>query len=290
MGSPSCPQSCTAGCGISTFNELYYTTFTFSQPIQDANVNCGDNSTLYQTRFSINDFCNIQYVENPSSNFWSITIPQSPLVNCYPNNCGCDSCYNAINNFVILYNGSANDPNIFTFTTNVGAKYSDPFSKSGISRLVPPVLSGSHCELSNMQNDLINLYSTHTIPFIPSTQSPTGWTNLPSLGASLPCNFSYYPNSSFYFSEGKFLNGVVSSYQIRFPHLGGTGFNYSLSTNDFEIYSISNLTNTGSSDTPNQWPYPCPTGNLIYSYIGGVVTVHSASYFVGGYPTLYVYP
>jgi hypothetical protein len=54
-----------------------------------------------------------------------------------------------------------------------------------------------------------------------------------------------------------------------------------------------NLTNTGSLNINlNQYPIPCPdpSGSLIYSYIGGVATVYSASYFVGGSPTLTIDP
>jgi hypothetical protein len=74
-----------------------------------------------------------------------------------------------------------------------------------------------------------------------------------------------------------------------------TGKKYYLNTyKNLELDSISNLTNTGSFDiTPNQYPLPCPesSGSLIYSYIGGVATVYSASYFAGGVaPTLTIDP
>jgi hypothetical protein len=287
-GSPSCPQGCNAGCGTIPFNENYYKIFTFGQPIQGANTNCGDNTTIFQTQFSLNDYCGITYVENPPSNFWSITIPQSTLINCYPIDCECDTCYSVLSGYITQYNSYVNNTNTFTFTTNVGAKCTSPFGRRGISRSFPPVPSGSYCATTNIQEDIISLYSTHTIPFIPSPQSPTGWVNLPSLGASLPCDFSYYPEPQMYYSEGIFYKGAVNYFQIHYPHLGGNGFNPSLSTDDFEIYTLSNLTNTGSNDASNQYPIPCTTGNLIYRYSSSMATVYSSSYFVGGSPTLII--
>jgi len=292
IGSPSCNQPCISGCGTSAFNDNYYKYFIFSQPIQGVNANCGDNTTEFQSFFNVNDFCNIQYVENASSNFWSITIPQTSLVNCYPNNCNCDSCFNFIQNYINEYN--ANLFLSFSFTTNVGAKYQNPFTAKNINRSAPPVASGSSCIASSQTENLITLYSTHTIPFISSSQSPTGWVNLPLLGASLPCDFTSYPGSSFFSADGIFIKGSTGFYQVRFPHLGGNGFDYSLSTNDFEIYSLSNNTTTGSYDeTQYVYPLPCPDplGALIYSYIGGVATMYSSSYFwQGNTPTLNIAP
>jgi hypothetical protein len=131
----------------------------------------------------------------------------------------------------------------------------------------------------------------NTIPFIPSSTSPTGWVNLPSLGASVPCN------TSFYFKNGGNGNGTsysafVNYFQIRFPNLTGS-FNYNLSTNDFEIYALAGFGATGSYHyNINQFPLSCPdpSGSKIYSYIGGTPTVHTSSYFVGGNPTLTIDP
>ena len=132
------------------------------------------------------------------------------------------------------------------------------------------------------------------MPFVASPSSPTGWINLTSLSSSIPCDFTKYPYTPVfsYNDIGWTYSNDFNGYQVRFPNLTGS-FNYSLSTNDFEIYAITNLTNTGSSNyTPNQFPPPCPdpSGSLIYSYILGVPTVYSASYFVGGSPTLTIDP
>jgi hypothetical protein len=292
LGSPGCNQPCLGGCGSSPFNPNYYKYFSVRQPIQGINIDCGDNSTEVEFHFSANDYCNIQYVENAPSNFFSITIPQTAMINCYPNTCDCDSCYGIIQSHVDTYN--SNLSSTFSFTTNVGAKFSSPFHGNVLNRslITPP--SGSYCVESNFSENLITLYSTHTIPFISSSTSPTGWVNLPSLGDSLPCDFTPYQGFQYSYADGQWVKGAVYYYQVRFPHLGGNGFDYSLSTNDFEVYSLSNNTNTGSVDaTQGVWPVPCsdPSGSLIYSYIGGVATMHSSSYFwQGNAPTLIIDP
>jgi hypothetical protein len=83
------------------------------------------------------------------------------------------------------------------------------------------------------------------------------------------------------------------SYQIRFPNLTGS-FNYSTSTNDFEIYAWAGYGNTGSIHyTTGVSPAPCPdtSGSKIYSYIGGVATMLSSSHFWNGVtPTLVIDP
>jgi hypothetical protein len=74
-------------CPAGSTNLSYYRTFFLVVPIQSTpTANCGDNTTTFVTRFHINDYFNVQYVESPSTNNWSITIPQTPIVNCYPQN------------------------------------------------------------------------------------------------------------------------------------------------------------------------------------------------------------
>ena len=289
---PTSPVSCPAG----STNLDYYRHFTLTVPVQQsATANCGDNTVLYNYYFHINDYFSITYTNdnNPNATSWDITIPQSPMVNCYPI-LNCDSCNSQINNFINFYNQNIQNPTTFTFTTTVGSKLLYPFYSGNqvyFYQTNPPP-SGSLCFDSNLEHTF-PWYSTHTIPFIPSPSSPTGWVNLPSLSGSVPCNFNEYPEYQYFFDSGWFYKGHVFAIQARFPHLTGS-FNYSLSTNDFELYSISNLTNTGSFDiTPNQYPLLCPepSGSLIYSYIGGVATVYSASYFAGGVaPTLIIDP
>jgi hypothetical protein len=285
------PLSCPAG----GTNLSYYQYFSLAVPIQlTSTANCGDNSTINYQYFHINDYFNIQYVNdnNPNATSWEMIIPQTPMVNCYPF-LPCNNCNGIINNFVNTYNGYVQNATSFTFTTTVGAKYTNPFSWVNYiySTGGGGSASGSYC-FSNFKESYFPWYSTHTIPFISSPSSPTGWLNLTNLSSSLPCNFNEYPGRQAYTDSGWIYKGAKIGYQVRFPNLTGS-FNYSLSTNDFEIYALTNLTNTGSLDANLfQSPPLCPdpSGSLIYSYIGGVPTVYSASYFVGGSPTLVIDP
>jgi hypothetical protein len=280
-------------CPAGSTNLSYYRTFFLVVPIQSTpTANCGDNTTTFVTRFHINDYFNVQYVESPSTNNWSITIPQTPIVNCYPQN-SCDTCYNIINDFINSYNPIANDFASFTFTTTVGAKYFNPFGHSYMNQNISLSPSGSTCVPAVFLEQYYSKYSITTVPFIPSSQSPTGWVNLSTLSASIPCDLTPYVRPINLPGLQLFYGGTIAGYQVRFPNLTSS-FNYSLSTNDFEIYSLAGFGVTGSmNQTPNVNPLPCPdpTGSLIYSYIGGVATVHTASYFVGGVaPTLIIDP
>jgi hypothetical protein len=280
-------------CNSNTLGILpYYQYFQLYVPFQAPTVNCGDNSTTLQYNFSVNDYFNIQYVENVSSNFWSITIPQTSMVNCSPTGLGqCDSCFNTIQSFINTYNSSIFPS--FSFTTNVGAKFVTPVSKRWVSKNSSGGASGSYCYTSYSFFQSIPYYSINTIPFISSSQSTTGWVNLPSLGASLSCSLLPYPIATNGTAFGGSYYARFNSYQVRFPSLTGS-FDYSLSTNDFEIHALSNFGPTGSiNETPNVSPLPCPDpkGALIYSYIGGVATVYTSSHFwQGNNPILVIDP
>jgi hypothetical protein len=294
---PTTPVSCNG----TTTSYNFYKTYSVKVPVQGANANCGDNTTSYSARFHVNDTLNIQYVENPASNFWSITIPQTALTNCYPQNLGCNNCYSIIQSFINSYNSSIL-VSPFTFTTNVGAKYQVPISVLYVYQSVGGGISGSYCV--NAPNDTVNSlnsgemqwwpwYSTHTIPFVSSSN---GWINLPSLGAFIPCSdvtgsYPYTVNHSVY---GLIYAGKTNGYSVRFPHLTSSGFDYSLSTNDFEIYAEFGYGATGSNQaTQNIFPPPCPdpSSSLIYSYSASVATVYTSSYFIGGVaPTLIIDP
>jgi len=285
------PTICSAG----STNLDYYKYLSLKVPIQlNSAANCGDNTIVNVSYFHINDSLNIVYTNdnNPSALSWSITIPQTPMVNCYPNNLSCNNCYSTINNFINTYNNNLFLPP-FTFTTTVGAKKEYPFESRFISTVITtPPLSGSKCFNGNVAFNNIYYYSTHTFPFISSPSSPTGWTNLTSLNGVIPCNLTPYTPYAYHTNSGIFFSAAAYGINTRFPHLTGS-FNYSISTNDFEIYSVTNLTATGSYNvTPNVAPPPCPDplSSLIYSYIGGVATVYSASYFVGGSPILTINP
>jgi hypothetical protein len=285
------PVSCPAG---STSLD-YYRFFRLNIPIQPSpTANCGDNTVLKEYFFHFNDYFNITYTNdnNPSATSWSITIPQSAMVNCYPI-VACNTCDSVAALVTNMYNSPGGQLESFSFTTTVGAKYTNSFTSTQMYTLnLGNSISGSICYTGGVADEGIPWYSFTTIPFIQSTTSPTGWVNLPTLGGSPPCNLIPYSSSWGVFdNSGWFYRAFLSSYQVRFPNLTSS-FDYSLSTNDFEIYSYSGFGNTGSSNlslfqTP---PCPDPLGTKIYSYSASIATVHTASYFVGGNPTLIINP
>jgi len=271
---------------------LYYKIFKIRVPSQlTPTANCGDNTVTQDYLFHINDYFNVQYIENPSSNFWSISIPQSPIVNCYPAS-NCNNCNVVLQNIVNNYNAEISQNINYTFTTTVGAKYAAPFvNVYNLWQTSTPSASGSVCVTPIYISQQYNVYSATTMPFISSSQSPTGWVNLTTLEASIPCDTSFYFPTTEY-SYGFDKKAYIAAYQIRYPNLTGS-FNYSLSTNDFEIYALTGNGATGSLlQTSNVSPLPCPdpSGSKIYSYIAGVPTVYTSSYFVGGNPTLVIDP
>jgi hypothetical protein len=279
-------------CPAGSTNVNYYRYFLINVPIQGVNANCGDNTFPNQYFFHFNDYFDIQYVESPSTNTWSITIPQSLMVNCYPIS-SCDSCNSAITSYLITYNDNVNDVTLFSYTTNTGAKYADPIASSIMYRNSSSSPSGSSCYITLSSNKQYPWYNTHTTPFISSS---TGWVNLYSLQTSVPClpsASSAYP----YVINANPLKTTYEGYrlgfQVRFPNLTSS-FNYSLSTNDFEIYAFSGFGPTGSlNKTSGVFPQPCPDPNSakIYSYINGVATVYTSSHFwQGNTPTLIIDP
>jgi hypothetical protein len=282
----------------SQFNMGYFFTFNLTIPIQTGPaVNCGDNTIWHLYQFSWNDYFNIQYVE--SLNNFSITIPQTPIVNCYPP-LECDNCFSIINSSISYYNSiQPLNPTTYTFTTTVGAKYDDPFAGGvEISRNTQGAASGSVCLNPIYKKQSYSEYTTKTMPFISSSTSTTGWVNLTHLSSSIPCNFTPY-SPVYKFNYYSSFEASIVGLQVRYPHLTSS-FNYafgpgnSYSTNDFEIYALLNPQITGSLVTlSNTWPPDCPesSGSLIYRYSGSIATMYSSSYFFGGVaPTLVIDP
>ena len=103
-------------------------------------------TTGKESRFHFNDYFNFTYTNdnNPLATSWTITIPQTPIVNCYLAS-GCDTCSGWINSYVTTYNSDINQLASFIFTTNVGAKYADPVRSTRIGRTVSGGTSGSYC-------------------------------------------------------------------------------------------------------------------------------------------------
>ena len=262
------PIACTG-----TTNIDYYRYYRLKIPTQGANANCGDNTTQVDYYFHFNDYFNIVYNPQPSTNTWTITIPQTPMVNCYPSGLGCDSCSGSIDQFVYIYNSNVNSLTNYTFTTNVGAKY-NVIGRNVMNKFSTPTLSGSYCYSSTSGRNQYPWYGIHTVPFISSS---TGWVNLTSLQTAIPCITSSFPNPNNASPTYASYYGSTYGYQVRFPNLTSS-FNYSTSTNDFEIYSY---VGSGSAGTFNNIPNsPCPNSpTKIYSYIGGVATMYTSSYF-----------
>jgi hypothetical protein len=105
--------------------------------------------------------------------------------------------------------------------------------------------SGSTCVPAVFLEQYYSKYSITTVPFIPSSQSPTGWVNLSTLSATIPCDLTPYVRPINLPGLQLFYGGTIAGYQVRFPNLTSS-FNYSLSTNDFEIYAFSGFGPTGS--------------------------------------------
>ena len=261
----------------------YYQVYSITVPVQGPNANCGDNTTPERYFFHVNDYLNVLYTENAPSNYWSIKIPQTTIVNCYTLS-NCSNCYNYVNNFVTGYNNHVNNAILSTFTTYVGAKYSDPFLKHYIVQNSVGGASGPYC-LNTTTDNVITMpwYSVNTIPFIPDASNPGSWINLPSLAATLPCDFSVF------IRNGSGYSGYWGKWKVRFPNLTSS-FNYTLSTNDFQIYASSGPAYPITGGYLPSYNSSC-TGSLIYDYIGGVATMYNPSYFAGGSPpTLVVMP
>jgi hypothetical protein len=273
----------------------YYAYFRLRYPSQAPTSQCGDSTTtILGPVFNSNDYLNTVYVENPLSNFWSITIPRTPLVNCNTSPSSCSNCNTNIPNFVSLYNIYNTSVSTTSYTTYTGAKYTNPFAAYAISVGGSGDASGSYCLQSQNLTNSYYWYSANTIPFISSSTSTTGWVNLPSLGATLPCNtIPYFLKSGGNGDGGVVFGAFTNWYTVRFPNLTGS-FNYSLSTNDFEIYSSTGFGLTGSlNQAQNVFPTPCPdvSQSKIYSYIGGVATMFTSSQFWNGTtPTLIIDP
>jgi hypothetical protein len=260
----------------------YYQVFSITLPFQQPNVDCGDNTTNLYYFFHINDYLNVTYVNdnNPNATSWSITIPQTQITNCFLP-ASCNSCLGVVDNFVTGYNNHVNNSTTFSYVTNKGSKYLSPFNRHFIVRGTSGGVSGSYCFTTGTNSYLrLPWYSVHTIPFISSSN---GWTNLPSLGGPLPCDLTPFSQRI-----QSYMLAFYGKWQIRFPHLTGS-FNYSLSTNDFEVYALSGPASPITGSTINV--SSCPTGSLIYSYIGGVATMYEPSYFANGtYPSLTIAP
>ena len=277
----------------------YYRFLKLKVPIQGPTVNCGDNSFTFEYLFHINDYFNVIYIENPLTNVFSIEIPQTLMLNCYPPT-NCDICYNSTIPFVNDYNNSIqlSGPNIGNtgspiFTTNVGARYNNPFTAQNLCCYTSsPGGSGSSCtNIGGLLNSFYE-YSIQTMPFVPDPSIPGTWNNLTTLAASISCSLNPYTPLFDGNSNSTLLYvGYTQYHQSKFLNLSSS-FNYNFnggqSTDDFEIYTLTGLGATGSISNPNL----CPENpsDMIFSYIGGVSTIVQPNFFINGSPTVIIDP
>jgi hypothetical protein len=250
----------------------YYTWYFLNIP--QTNIPCGDGVPYTQYIFHRTAYPNIVYVENPSNNYWSITIPMPVIQNQYPQT-SCSNCWNLLNGTLASYNNSSIVTSNLDVTNNFGSISNNAFSARYFIQYASSSINNK-ADGVTYERDM-PIYSFKTLPFVSSSN---GWVNLPSLEA-VPCP-TLVSSSMPYIAEygginaggtGTFYRGVEISFSYYFPNLTG-------SSDWFQIYT--NVTSsTGYELNPpylNPPPYP---GNLIYEYTASVGTVYSSSYFVG---------
>jgi hypothetical protein len=250
----------------------YYSGYILYVPI--GNSVCGDGTTNKEYNIHRTAFPNIIFTEIPSINSWAIEIPMPEVLDGLTFS-GCNNCiglnYNNNNNSIIdTFNSSSfHYSNQITpaQTNNFSSKYTIPWGYRWLttgSSQAPISYTATFAGHAAML-----YYSANTLPFISSSNSPTGWINLPSLGGN-PCP-----------SYSASLQAGGAAYQYGYSYYyNSTWINLNTNPDDFEIraYIINN------SGTPISPPA------LIYSYIGGVATVLQPQFFFGGTPTLTVDP
>jgi hypothetical protein len=279
--------------GPLTFNcndSKYYSGYVLKIPVSNTPNNlCGDPNTSKKFFIHRTAYPNIQYVENPGNNFWSITIPMPEVLDCL-NFSGCTNCssgyytYNAPNEYSILnvFNSSsfpANTSNTISQTNNFGSKYVNPWGHRYLvtQSTAAPISYAQQYEVPFS----IYKYSISTIPFISSPGSSTGWTILPSLGGTL-CTSLINPHLPFSspsnYDSGYSIFGYYFGANTSFPNLTGSASNPM--NDDFKIFTRV-IDNSGNIVNPQQ---------LIYTYSSSIATVNQPQFFVGGNPTLTIEP
>jgi hypothetical protein len=233
--------------------------------IPTTNIACGDGVPFTEYFISRTAYPNIVYVENPSNNYWSITIPMPVITNNVPQS-SCSSCYNLATTAVTNMNVSSLNTSNLNVVNTYGSKLLGPFGYYYIDSVIPNSITTYSYPLWNPDR-LMPYYSWNTLPFISSSN---GWVNLPTLNAN-PCPTlvpSTMPNeiygSLILLDPGYRNGGSEGLYTINFPNLTS-------SVDWFQIY-----TGVTSSNGILQTPF-----QMIYEYSASVGTVYSSSYFVG---------
>ena len=273
----------TSNAGPLTLNPTlpeYYCYYKLRIPT--TNIACGDGVPFQEYLISRTAYPNIVYVENPSNNYWSITIPMPFITNNVPQS-SCSSCYNTANAAVTSINlSSLNTPNLDLVNT-YGSKLLNPFGDFYVYSVIPNSITTYSYPLIQWQRSM-PYYSWNTLPFVSSSN---GWINLPTLNANpcptlVPSTMPYDQYGSLIYGGSGYLNfGNEAAYLIKFPNL-------TASVDWFQIYTgvtASNGTGVASGNIYSPTP-----GYMIYEYSASIATVYSSSYFVNGTPTLTIDP
>jgi hypothetical protein len=249
----------------------------YSLKIPTTNIACGDGVPFVEYYISRTAYPNIIYVEDPTNNYWSITIPMPVITNNVPQN-PCSSCYNSTYSLTLTMNNSSLNTSDLNVVNNYGSKLVDPFGDYYVYSTTPSSITTYFYPLSAWERNM-PYYSWNTLPFVSSSN---GWVNLPTLNAN-PCPTlvpSTMPYEQYgylsYAGTGYKNSGFEASYIINFPNL-------TASSDWFQIYTGV----TSSNGTFLQGGYWSPTpGAMIYEHSASIGTVYSSSYFVNGAPTL----
>jgi len=260
----------------------FYSYYKLQFPSTD--IACGDGVPFVNYDISRTAYSNILYVENPSNNYWSITIPMPTIINAIPI-VNCSSCHINVELIVTSINISSLSTPGVSVTNNYGSKLSNPWTY-GYTNTSTPTISNTALSYIGSWNRVMPYYSWNTLPFISSSN---GWVNLPTLNIN-PCptlvpstmplvsnfgNASYwnsYPNDGFY------NVGTEEGFLMYFPNL-------SASSEWFQVYTMATSSLGGPYDIYNPIP-----GQMIYQYSASIGTVYSSSYFVNGSPTVVIDP
>jgi hypothetical protein len=252
--------------------------------IPTTNIACGDGVPFTEYKISRTAYPNIVYVENPSNNYWSITIPMPVITNQFPQT-SCSNCYGLIQQFVGTGNfDSQASTNNVSIVNTFGSKFAFPLYIYYITQGAPTITTQDSSYYIFRRE--MPIYSFKTLPFVSSS---AGWVNLPTLEA-VPCptlvssSMPYINNATGAWTLA-YYQGTEMQYIFHFP-------NILTDSNWFKLYT--NVTSSnGLQIQPSEYTNPPTTAiqpHLIYEYSASIGTVYSSSYFVNGAPILTIDP
>jgi len=259
----------------------YYSYYNIMIPT--TNSPCGDGVPLTTYKFHRTAYPNITYVEDPSNNYWSITIPMPTITNGITQT-PCSPCYNNMGGHVNMINYDSTTSPTLNVTNIYGSKFLNPWTTTYSYPFTSPISTQALLTIQSYQRNM-PYYSWNTLPFISSSN---GWVNLPTLGAN-PCPTfvsssmpieqpTYWDNS---INTGFYHYGQEAGFFAYFPNLTG-------SADWFQVYTMVSSSN-GWPALPGGIYTPSP-GQMIYEYSASIGTVYSSSYFDNGAPIVTIEP